>query len=52
MKCKHNDCGWCYAPPNTATNDQGGQCLQPKECPERQRQAQELISKSNGDDHE
>lgn len=47
MKCKYNDCGWCYAPANTATNDEQGQCLEPSQCPERQRQPHELIRKSN-----
>jgi hypothetical protein len=34
MYCKHNDCGWCYAPKETLTNSEGSQCKSPEECPE------------------
>ena len=52
MKCKYNDCGWCYAPPNTATNDQQGECIEPKQCPERQRQVIQSTKQSDGDKDE
>lgn len=32
--CKHWDCGWCYAPPDSHSNDEGGQCNSPSECEE------------------
>lgn len=31
MKCKHNDCGWCYSKDKQA-NDTQGQCNNPQEC--------------------
>lgn len=52
MKCKYNDCGWCYATPNTVTNDQQGQCIEPEQCPERQAQVVDLADNSNGDQDE
>lgn len=35
--CRHNDCGWCYAPAGTITNDREGACNNPQECPENTR---------------
>lgn len=31
MKCKFNDCGWCYSK-DEQTNDTQGQCNNPQEC--------------------
>lgn len=31
MKCKYNDCGWCYYR-GDESNDINGQCLSPQEC--------------------
>lgn len=33
MKCKYNDCGWCYAPENVKTNATQGGCFEPEYCP-------------------
>jgi hypothetical protein len=33
MKCKYNDCGWCYAPENVETNATRGGCFEPEYCP-------------------
>jgi hypothetical protein len=33
MKCKYNDCGWCYAPENVETNATQGGCFEPEYCP-------------------
>jgi hypothetical protein len=32
MKCKFNDCGWCYAPAESDSNDSNGACKYPDEC--------------------
>ena len=32
-KCKHWDCGWCYAPTDVKTNDLQGECVHPEYCP-------------------
>jgi len=33
-KCKHWDCGWCYAPDDVKTNALGnGGCIHPECCP-------------------
>lgn len=34
MQCKHWDCGWCYAPDGSDTNDRNGACDKPEECQE------------------
>ena len=34
MLCKHNDCGWCYAPELSDTNAKQGQCNDYSKCPE------------------
>ena len=33
MKCKFNDCGWCYCK-SGKSNDSSGACNKPKECDE------------------
>ena len=33
VRCKHWDCGYCYAPPCTETNAINGGCFKPQECP-------------------
>jgi len=38
MRCKHWDCGWCYAPEGSKSNDENGQCQKPDECLELMRQ--------------
>jgi hypothetical protein len=32
MACKHNDCGWCYAPSHVRTNARAGACVDPDFC--------------------
>ena len=32
-KCKHWDCGWCYAPDDVKTNNSQGGCIHPECCP-------------------
>ncbi len=32
--CPYNDCGWCYCPKGRWKNDEGGQCIKPRECPQ------------------
>jgi hypothetical protein len=32
-KCKHWDCGWCYAPDDVKTNATQGGCFEPEHCP-------------------
>lgn len=34
MQCKHWDCGWCYAPDGSDTNDRNGACDKPETCEE------------------
>lgn len=33
MKCKYNDCGWCYCKTGKS-NDDNGQCNKPEDCEE------------------
>lgn len=33
MKCKYNDCGWCYCK-SGKSNDENGQCNKPEDCEE------------------
>lgn len=33
MKCKYNDCGWCYCSSDNS-NDDNGQCNNPEGCQE------------------
>ena len=44
MKCKHNDCGWCYATPLENTSATNGQCNNPDECKELEAQKSEKIA--------
>lgn len=37
MKCKFNDCGWCYCESGKA-NDDNGACNKPEECGEHKAQ--------------
>lgn len=39
--CKFLDCGWCYAPKVVETNDQGGACMKPLDCPAHKEQEKE-----------
>jgi hypothetical protein len=32
-KCKHWDCGWCYAPDDIKTNATQSGCFEPEHCP-------------------
>lgn len=32
--CKHRDCGWCYAPDDSPSNDTHGECTSPDTCEE------------------
>jgi len=34
MNCKHNDCGWCYAPEGKITNSFNGACKGSSNCAE------------------
>lgn len=38
-KCKHYDCGWCYAFNDIETNAIQGYCFEPEHCPEFRKQA-------------
>ena len=44
MKCKFNDCGWCYCE-SEESNDEFGACCNPSACPEYKVQLEE-----NGDE--
>lgn len=33
MKCKYDDCGWCYCK-SGKSNDNNGQCNKPEDCEE------------------
>ena len=40
MKCKFNDCGWCYCE-SGKSNDENGACNKPEECDEYKIQLEE-----------
>ena len=44
-KCKHWDCGWCYAPEGCSTNSEQGACVAPYECEEYLDQQEEDTEK-------
>lgn len=51
IKCKYNDCGWCYAPKEVTNNAKYGQCLNPNECPSLESQIKpKPIIINQGDD--
>jgi hypothetical protein len=43
-KCKHWDCGWCYAPDDVKTNATQGGCFEPEYCPYLKSQNQMKIN--------
>ena len=40
MKCKFNDCGWCYCE-SGKSNDDNGACNNPEDCDEYKIQLEE-----------
>lgn len=40
MKCKFNDCGWCYCE-SGKSNDESGACNNPEDCDEYKIQLEE-----------
>ena len=40
MKCKFNDCGWCYCKSGTS-NDENGSCNKQEDCDEYRIQLEE-----------
>ena len=50
LRCKHWDCGWCYAPSSVESNARGGSCGSSVNCKEFEKQRKEFLTRSTKND--